>query len=65
MIAEQDRIVLTTDLPDDHLASGDVGTMIHVYAGGAAYAVEMIFVCPLSPFPFPPPTGARGVRKRG
>ena len=40
MIADQDRIVLTTDLPDDHLASGDVGTVVHVYAGGAAYEVE-------------------------
>jgi len=40
MIKEHDRIVLTTDLPDNHLDSGDVGTADHIYAGGAAYEVE-------------------------
>ena len=40
MIKEHDRIVLTTDLPEDGLAAGDVGTVVHVYAQGAAYEVE-------------------------
>jgi hypothetical protein len=40
MIAEHDRIVLTTDVPDDHLASGEVGAVVHVYADEAAYEVE-------------------------
>jgi len=40
MIQEHDRIVLTTDLPDDGLVTGDVGTVVHVYAQGTAYEVE-------------------------
>lgn len=41
MIHEHDRVVFTEDLPEYHLAAGDVGTVVHVYAGGAAYEVEV------------------------
>lgn len=40
MIKEHDCIVLTSNLPTDGLLSGDVGTVIHVHRGGAAYEVE-------------------------
>ena len=40
MIKEHDRIVLKTDLPADGLEAGDVGTVVHVYADGAAFEVE-------------------------
>lgn len=40
MIKEHDRIVLKTDLPADGLEAGDVGTVVHIYADGAAYEVE-------------------------
>lgn len=40
MIKEHDCVVLTNNLPDAHLLSGDVGTIIHIHAGGAAYEVE-------------------------
>ena len=40
MIKEHDRIVLKTDLPADGLEAGDVGTVVHLYADGAAYEVE-------------------------
>ena len=30
-INEHDRVVLTADLPAEKLASGDVGTVVHVY----------------------------------
>ena len=39
-IKEHDRVVLTTDLPGVKLASGDVGTVVHVYGDGKAYEVE-------------------------
>lgn len=42
MIKEHDRIVLTRDLPDEGLADGDVGTVVHVYADGSAYEVEFM-----------------------
>ena len=42
MIKEHDCIVLTQDLPDDGLQAGDVGTVVHVHRGGAAYEVEFI-----------------------
>ena len=41
MIHEHDRVILTIDLPDSHLAAGDVGTVVHVYQDGAAYEVEV------------------------
>ena len=40
MIREHDRVVLTADLPDEGLAAGDVGVVVHVYAGGSGYEVE-------------------------
>jgi hypothetical protein len=41
MIHENDRVIFTEDLPEQHLAAGDVGTVVHVYANGAAYEVEV------------------------
>ncbi|MEW6638091.1 MAG: DUF4926 domain-containing protein [Actinomycetota bacterium] len=40
MIREHERAVLTRDLPELRLRAGDVGTVVHVYEGGAAYEVE-------------------------
>ena len=40
MIAEHERVVLTTDIPAEGLESGDVGTVVHVYKDGLAYEVE-------------------------
>ena len=40
MIREHERVVLTRDLPEQGLASGDVGTVVHVYGTGTAYEVE-------------------------
>lgn len=42
MIREHECIVLTRDLPNDGLEAGDVGTVIHVHGGGAAYEVEFM-----------------------
>ena len=42
MIKEHDRAVLTTDLAEENLAAGDVGTVLHVYRDGAAYEVEFV-----------------------
>ena len=42
MIAEHDSVVLTKDLPASGLVSGDVGVVVHVYRGGAAYEVEFV-----------------------
>ena len=36
MIRELDRVVLTAAVPSEGLASGDVGTVVHVYADGSA-----------------------------
>lgn len=41
MIQEHERVVFTVDLPEHHLAAGDVGTIVHIYADGAAYEVEV------------------------
>lgn len=40
MIEEHDRVVLTESVPEHDLQAGDVGTVVHVYADGAAYEVE-------------------------
>lgn len=40
MLLEHDRIVLTTDIPDEGLRVGDVGTIVHVYPQDFAYEVE-------------------------
>ncbi|WP_263790795.1 DUF4926 domain-containing protein [Salinibacter sp.] len=42
MIKEHDRVVLTTKEPDAGLEPGDVGTVVHVYAGGDAFEVEFV-----------------------
>ena len=42
MLAENDRVVLAADLPDEGLAAGDVGTVVHVHRGGAAFEVEFV-----------------------
>ena len=42
MINEHDCVVLTTDLPAASLVTGDVGTVVHVHKGGAAYEVEFV-----------------------
>jgi len=42
MIKEHDRIVLTSDLPEQGLKEGDVGTVVHVHERGQAYEVEFL-----------------------
>lgn len=40
MIKEHDCVVLTSELPDKGLLSGDVGTVVHIHGNSAAYEVE-------------------------
>jgi hypothetical protein len=40
MIQEHERAVLTVDLPEPHLQTVDVGTIVHIYPDGAAYEME-------------------------
>jgi hypothetical protein len=40
MIKKHERVVLNRPVPDEGLETGDVGTVVHVYAGGGAYEVE-------------------------
>ena len=42
MIREHDRVVLTAPVPNVRLESGDVGTVVHVYADGQAFEVEFM-----------------------
>jgi len=42
VIREHDRVVLLADVPKNGLKAGDVGTVVHVYSGGAAYEVEVM-----------------------
>jgi len=42
MIHEHDCVVLTSDLAAAGLEAGDVGTVVHVHAGGAAFEVEFV-----------------------
>ncbi|MBM4032266.1 MAG: DUF4926 domain-containing protein [Planctomycetes bacterium] len=42
MIREHDRVVLTTDVPEEGLEAGDVGTVVHIYRQGEAYEVEFM-----------------------
>ena len=42
MIKEHDRVILTADLPDEGLQSGDVGVVVHVYPNARAYEVEFM-----------------------
>jgi len=41
MIHELDTVVLTVDLPDHNLQTGDVGTVIHSYGSGERYELEI------------------------
>jgi hypothetical protein len=43
-IQEFEQVVLTVDLPQYHLQAGDVGTVVDIFHGGAAYMVEVFFV---------------------
>ena len=40
MIKEHDYVVLTSELLDEGLLSGDVGTVVHVHRNASAYEVE-------------------------
>ncbi len=40
MIQEHDRVVLTAPIEGAGLLAGDVGTVIHVYAGGKGFEIE-------------------------
>lgn len=40
MFKEHDQIVLTSDLPDEGLKAGDVGTIVHIHRQGEAFEVE-------------------------
>lgn len=42
MIAEHSLVVLDRDPAHKKLSRGDVGTVVHVYKGGAAYEVEFV-----------------------
>jgi hypothetical protein len=42
MFNELDTVVLARDLKDRKLTRGDVGTVVHCYAGGKAYEVEFV-----------------------
>jgi Domain of unknown function (DUF4926) len=41
-IKEHDCVVLTADLPKERLEAGDVGTVVHIHGGGAAFEVEFM-----------------------
>ena len=40
MINEHECVVLTEDLDGEGLKAGDIGTVVHIHPGGAAYEVE-------------------------
>jgi len=42
MIKEFENIVLTTDLPEYGLASGDIGTIVMAHDNEAGYEVEFV-----------------------
>ena len=42
VIKEHDCVVLTQDIPDEGLESGDVGTAIHAHRDRAAFEVEFV-----------------------
>lgn len=39
-IREHDLVVLTSDLPEENLEQGDVGTVVLVHRAGAGFEVE-------------------------
>jgi hypothetical protein len=44
MISEHDRVILRNDLPEYSLKAGDIGVVVHIYAGGEAYELEFFAV---------------------
>ena len=42
MHKEHDRVVLTDDISEKRLKSGDVGTIVHVYPDADAFTVEFL-----------------------
>lgn len=42
MITELDRVILTTDIPDYGLKTGDIGTVVLSHQGGKGYEVEFV-----------------------
>ena len=42
MIKEHECVVLTRDLAAEGLKAGDIGTVVHIHGGGAAYEVEFM-----------------------
>jgi Domain of unknown function (DUF4926) len=42
VIAELETVALTKDVPEYRLVTGDVGTVVHVYANGEAVEVEFV-----------------------
>ncbi len=42
MFEEHDRVVLTGDIHDGKLKTGDVGTIVHVYSRRDAFEVEFL-----------------------
>ncbi len=42
MIAELDRVILTTDISEYSLEQGDIGTVVLVHQDGEGYEVEFV-----------------------
>lgn len=42
MFKEHERIVLITDVLEEGLVAGDVGTIVHVHPRGEAFVVEFL-----------------------
>lgn len=42
MIAEHERVVLLTAIPEHGLVRGDVGVVVHVHGSGDGYMVEFM-----------------------
>lgn len=42
MINEHERAVLVSDLPEQGLEAGDVGTVVSVHRGGKGYTLEFV-----------------------
>ena len=42
MIAEHDRVVLRSNIPEHQLVAGDIGTVVFVHRSGAGYEVEFM-----------------------
>lgn len=42
MLAEHDRVVLRSNIPEHHLVAGDIGAVVFVHQHGAGYEVEFM-----------------------